>query len=152
MTSPLSGPWSQQTLDDFLAASKLPIRLSCIASDGFPRVVSLWYAYDSPCLLCATHQSSSLVKLLEKNSRVGFEISPDSPPYYGVRGQALAALSPLGESDLLERLLNSYLGETSSPFAHWLLSRSAEELVITLTPRRLYSWDYRERMTQANNK
>ena len=73
MTSLLSGPWDQQTLDDFLDNSTLPIRLSSIAADGFPRVVSLWYAYDAARLVCATHQSSSLVKLLEKNSRVGFE-------------------------------------------------------------------------------
>ena len=149
MTSLLSGPWDQHTLDDFLNNSTLPIRLSSIASDGFPRVVSLWYAYDAPCLVCATHQSSSLVKLLEKNARVGFEISPDAPPYYGVRGQATAALTPLGESDLLKHLLTRYVGDTSSPFARWLLSRSAEELVITLTPHRLYSWDYRERMTET---
>jgi hypothetical protein len=150
MTSSLSGPWDQQTLDDFLSNSALPIRLSCVASDGFPRVVSLWYAYDAPCLFCATHESSSLVKLLEKNPRVGFEISPNAPPYYGVRGQATAALEPLGESDLLKRLLTRYVGDTSSPFSRWLLSRSAEELVISLTPNRLYSWDYRQRMSDIN--
>ena len=150
MTSHLSGPWSQQTLDDFLSNSALPIRLSTVAPDGFPRVVSLWYAYDAPRLFCATQASSSLVKLLRKNPRVGFDISPDTPPYYGVRGQATAAMEPLGESDLLKRLLTRYVGDTGSPFSHWLLSRSAEELVISLAPHRLYSWDYRERMSDTN--
>lgn len=149
MTSFLSGPWGQQTLDEFLHNSTLPIRLSSIAADGFPRVVSLWYDYEAPCLVCVTHQSSSLVKLLKNNPRVGFEISPDAPPYYGVRGQATAALEPLGDSDLLKRLITRYVADTSTPFSRWLLSRSAEELVITLTPHRLYSWDYRQRMTEA---
>ncbi len=146
MTSILSGPWQQEAVDDFLADNTLPIRIASVAADGFPRVVSLWFEYEAPHLLCATHQTSVLAKLLQKNPRVGFEIAPDAPPYYGVRGQANAKLEPLGNGDLLERLVSRYVKDTTTEFARWLLSRSDEELVITLTPRRLYTWDYRERM------
>ncbi len=87
--------------------------------------------------------------MLEGNSSVGFEISGDSPPYHGIRGQGEAVLTPLNDSSLLRDLLLRYLGSLDSPFAQWLLSRSAEEMIITISPSRLFSWDYRERMSDA---
>lgn len=149
MTANLSGPWDQQQINDFLGSATLPIRLSCVASDGFPRVVSLWFLYRQGKFFCVTHQSSKLVKLLQKNNRVGFEMSPNSPPYYGVRGQGTATLQPLGKDPALAQLLERYIGEDSSDFSRWLLSRSAEELIISVTPHRIYSWDYRMRMADA---
>ena len=149
MSIKLSGPWSQQEIGSFLNSATLPIRLSTVAGDGFPRVISLWFLYRADKLYCVTHQSSKLVGLLRKNPRVGFEVAPDAPPYYGVRGQGTAELQPLGEDPALKQLVERYVGDTESSFARWLLSRSAEELIITIVPHRLYSWDYRERMAGA---
>lgn len=147
MTIDLSGPWQQPQIDEFLIGNNLPVRLSCNASDGFPRVISLWYQYADGTLFCVTHQSSKLIKILKNNNRVGFEISPNEPPYFGVRGQGTAHLQPLADSPILDQLLEKYVGDTDSSFAKWLLSRKAEELIISVRPHRLYSWDYRERMS-----
>ena len=147
MTIELSGPWQHQEIDQFLSGSALPVRLSCIASDGFPRVVSLWYQYAADTLYCVTHKSSKLIRLLEINNRVGFEVSPNTPPYCGIRGQGTAELNPLGESSLLQELVTRYVGDTESSFSRWLISRSADEIIVSVTPHRLYSWDYRKRMS-----
>jgi hypothetical protein len=88
-----------------------------------------------------------LITLLKNNNQVGFEISPNEPPYFGVRGQGTAQLQPLGESPILDDLLEKYVGDTDSSFAQWLISRKAEELIISVRPHRLYTWDYRERMS-----
>ena len=56
-----------------------------------------------------------------------------------------------GGAAMLERLLQRYLGGIDSTLAQWLLSRSEGELLITLTPRRLFSWDYRQRMAEASS-
>jgi nitroimidazol reductase NimA-like FMN-containing flavoprotein (pyridoxamine 5'-phosphate oxidase superfamily) len=146
MAIKLKGPWSLDEIDVFLSQANLPLRLACVGSDGFPRVVSLWYQYQGGTLYCVTHQDSKLVALLQADDKVGFEVAPNEPPYHGVRGQGRVALAPLESSSTLEDLLKRYLGSVESNLANWLLSRSDEELLITISPHRLFSWDYRERM------
>ena len=147
MSIKLSGPWDLEQIEEFLGDSTIPLRLSCNAADGFPRVISLWYAYEGQTLYCVTHESSKLVTLLQRNHRVGFDVSPDTPPYLGIRGQGSASLEPLGNNLMLEKFLMRYVGNLDSKFSQWLLSRSAEEVLITIKPHKLYSWDYRQRMS-----
>lgn len=149
MDASIKGPWSAGEIADFLQGCRYPMRLACVGADGYPRVVSVWFIYQQGQLMCASHGSSQLVALLRANGRVGFEIATNDPPYFGVRGQADASLSDSGGAAMLERLLQRYLGGVDSTLAQWLLSRSEGELLITLTPRRLFTWDYRQRMTEV---
>ena len=148
MTIEYAGAWQLPRIEAFLAESSFPVRLACVAADGYPRVVSLWYRYQGGRLFCVSHQNSSLVKLLKQRPQVGFEIAPNEPPYHGVRGQGVAELSPLTD-DTLQDLLQHYLGGTDSTLGRWLLSRSEEEVLITVEPHRFYSWDYRQRMSDV---
>ena len=150
MENILRGPWNQRQIDTYLSASSFPLRLSCVGADGFPRIASLWYRYEAGEIFCVTHCRSTMALLLQADGRVGFEISPNEPPYHGVRGQGRTTLYPLDKASLLEGLLEHYLGDTKSGLATWLLKRSDEEVVINISPTRLYSWDYRDRM--ANTK
>ena len=84
--------------------------------------------------------------MLRDNEKVGFEVSPNQPPYYGVRGQGIAELTNEGAGDVLEQLLQRYLGGSDSSLGNWLLSRRDEEVLISIEPQRLFSWDYRQRM------
>jgi hypothetical protein len=92
MALTLKGPWDKAQIDAFLHNSTFPLRLACVADDGFPRVVSVWYGYDGQHLRCVSHRSSQLVGLLQRCDRVGFELAPNEPPYHGVRGQGIATL------------------------------------------------------------
>ena len=147
MTVPINGPWEDQQLTEFLQTQLFPIRLASVGKDGFPRVLSLWYFYADGKLHCVSHRASVLIKILKNNNSVGFEVSPNDPPYFGARGQGVATLSSEGAGYSLEHLIQRYLGDGRSSLADWLLSRKAEELLITITPTRFHSWDYRERMT-----
>ncbi len=128
-----------------LTRCEYPIRLAVQTSDGFPRIVSLWFKYRQGLFYAVTHRSAWIVQHLQKNGQVGFEIATNKPPYKGIRGTARAALSPL-QDNLLEELIEHYLGNLDSDLACWLLSRKSDELVITITPRSVSSWDYSERM------
>jgi nitroimidazol reductase NimA-like FMN-containing flavoprotein (pyridoxamine 5'-phosphate oxidase superfamily) len=145
----IKGAWPQDEIYRFLDSSRYPLRLACVGGDGFPRVVSLWYHCAEGKLLCVTHKSAQLAALLDGRDKVGFEVAPNEPPYHGVRGQGTAEMQPLGENSTLEDLLDRYLGRRDSALAQWLLSRSRDELLITITPLRLFSWDYRQRMADA---
>lgn len=149
MTILIRGPWDQEEIDGFLGRAAYPIRLACNANDGFPRVVSLWYQYADGKLYCVTHGDSALARMLRRDGKVGFEVAPNDPPYHGVRGQGMVSLEPLGDRDTLKQLLDRYLGGTRSKLGDWLLSRSAEEVLVTIELSRLYCWDYRERMADA---
>ena len=141
-----SGPWNLEQIGEYLEGCTFPLRLSCVGEDGFPRVVSVWFSYGDGALRCVSHQSSQLVRLLERDQRVGFEVAPNEPPYCGVRGQGTVELARDEDGAMLTRLLEHYLGGTDSDLANWLLSRADGEMLITITPTRLFSWDYRSRM------
>jgi hypothetical protein len=63
-----------------------------------------------------------------------------------VRGQGVASLGADKDGEVLTQMLQRYLGGTDSKLGQWLLSRAADEVLITIKPQRLFSWDYRERM------
>jgi nitroimidazol reductase NimA-like FMN-containing flavoprotein (pyridoxamine 5'-phosphate oxidase superfamily) len=151
MTVQVKGPWSDRDIGEFLEAARIPMRLATVGRDGFPRVVSVWYLADGLSLQCVSHRDSQLVKLLRANDRIGFEVAPNEPPYHGVRGQGVATLSPLGDRDTLDNLIDRYLGGAESAVANWLLSRREEEMLISIEPLRLFSWDYRERMSDVRS-
>ena len=147
MAPALKGPWDKTEIDSFLQHSTFPLRLACVGEDGFPRVVSVWYVFDGQHFRCVSHRSSQLIGLLEGNDRVGFELAPNEPPYHGVRGQGTVQLSSAADGEVLRTMLQRYLGDTESKLASWLLSRVEDEILITIAPIRLFSWDYRERMS-----
>jgi hypothetical protein len=142
----VKGPWDLPTAEKWLQQCEFPIRLACNAQDGFPRVVSVWFLYRQGEFLCVSHRDSSLVKLLQASSRVGFEVSPNEPPYHGVRGQGTVSLGPEGAGEVLRSVIRRYLGDSNSSLADWLLSREEEEVLIRLSPQRFFTWDYRDRM------
>jgi nitroimidazol reductase NimA-like FMN-containing flavoprotein (pyridoxamine 5'-phosphate oxidase superfamily) len=149
MSVTLKGPWDKAQADAFLTGSTFPLRLACVAEDGFPRVVSVWYGYDGQTLHCVSHRSSQLVRMLQRCERVGFELAPNEPPYHGVRGQGIARLDADADGEVLGKLLQRYLGGADSKLGKWLLSRAEDEVLISIEPLRLFSWDYRERMADV---
>ena len=77
------------------------------------------------------------------------DLAPNEPPYYGVRGQGIARLETDADAAVLTELMQRYLGRTESKLGNWLLSRADDEVLITIEATRLFSWDYRDRMSQA---
>ncbi len=140
-----SSPWNEPQVEAFLHDFVAPLRLA-VESESGPRLCSLWYEYADGQLLCATRRQSQVARLLAADPRCAFELSPNEPPYYGVRGQGEARLSRDGAEALLGRLIDRYLGDRESSLARWLLGRSADEVVVAIRPRWISCWDYRARM------
>jgi len=142
----ITGPWSHNEIESFLASAIIPVRLSVISTSGWPIIVSLWFLYENGHLNCATRSSSKIARLLTGRPRVAFEVSGETPPYYSIRGQGLASLSADKDAVLLSRLADRYLGDERAQFRQWLLEGSKNEVAIRITPLRIMSWDYRKRM------
>lgn len=145
-----AGRLDRDRVEAFLQTSRYPVRLGCLGGDGYPRVVSVWYLYRNGQLYCATHRSARLISYLRDAQRVGFEVAPNEPPYYGVRGTADVRITQLGDDPVFDQLIEKYLGDAHSTLARWLLSRRSDEMLLAITPRTLSSWDYRERMRDVS--
>lgn len=143
------GPWSPERIERFLEAFRAPVRIACNGASGHPVLASLWFVPLEGRLWCATQRTASVVSHLARDPRCAFEISVESPPYCGVRGQALATLHEDRGEEILRTLIERYVGDSSSRLPALLLARVEHETSIAIEPQTLVSWDYRERMGDA---
>jgi hypothetical protein len=132
------GPWSPERIERFLEEIRAPIRLACNGASGHPVLASLWFIPLDGKLWCATQRRASVVSHLSRDPRCAFEVSVESPPYRGVRGQGLATLHEDRGEEILRVLIDRYLEDSTS-----------RETGIAIEPQTLVSWDYRERMGDA---
>jgi hypothetical protein len=143
-----SGPWSVERVGSYLNEMVIPVRLGCVSQAGWPLVLSLWYLHRGGEIWCSTQQGSRIASVLADSPRCAFEIAADTPPYRGVRGRGVASVEREPPAELLPTLIRRYLRDESSSLARWLLSRRSSEVAIRVTPSRMHSWDYTERMKQ----
>jgi len=141
-----SSAWSLPEIEGFLEGCVIPVRLACLTSRREPIVLSLWYLYEDGALWCATQKTAKVAKFLQNHPVCGFEISPETPPYKGVRGQGEVTLSAERGPEILLRLIDRYLGRRDSDFARWLINRGSSEVAIGIRPRWLTAWDFSSRM------
>lgn len=144
-----TGPWSAEGAAAFLDSFRAPLRLAVHTASGYPLLCSLWFLRDRDRLLCATKADSKVARSLAKEPRCGFELAPNEPPYFGIRGQGRATLGRDGAPELLGQLIDRYLGDRSSKLAAWLLANTEDEVIVSIEMDRLASWDYRQRMTDS---
>lgn len=143
------GPWSRREAQRFLDGTRVPIRLACNGTSGHPVLASLWYLPDDGRLWCATQRSASLITLLSRDARCAFDVSVETAPYRGVRGQGLATLHDDRGEEILCKLIDRYLSDSKPRLARSLLARGATETAIAIAPHTLVSWDYTERMGES---
>jgi hypothetical protein len=137
------------SVETFLHESRIPLRLSCLMTSGWPVVLSLWFLFEEGSIYCATQENAKVVSFLVSGPRCSFEVAADEPPYCGVRGRALATIDRDRGDEILERLLFRYLGGTDNPLAGALQQRSGPEVAIRLDPQNFYTWNFTERMANS---
>ncbi|MEX1666299.1 pyridoxamine 5'-phosphate oxidase family protein [Zhongshania arctica] len=130
----------------FLSTQSSPIRLAVIDDDGFPIVCSLWFILNEDHILCASHASAKIIRVLKKNPNCAFEVSINEMPYKGVRGKAIASLEKDSDGLVLGQLLERYVGNSQPSLTKWLLSRSQDEYAIRLEIKTMSTWDFSARM------
>lgn len=140
----ISGPWDQTRIDEYLASATIPLRLAS-AGRSSPMVQSMWFAWSDRRLWCATQEDAVIVRRLRADNRCGFEVAGDQPPYRGVRGSGTAEIVTERAEPVLRSLLDRY--RPPEGLQQWLLSRLATEVAIAITPTRLTTWDFTERMS-----
>ena len=133
----------------FISDTKIPIRVAFIKPKGTPSVISLWFEQINGKIYCATQKSAKIVSYLQKNPVCGFEIAADKPPYKGIRGEGTVKILKDKGIDILEILMDKYLEEKESTLSKYLKTNSNTEVAIEITPQKIHSYDYSERMKDA---
>jgi general stress protein 26 len=141
-----SGPWNVAEIESWLSSTVVPLRLATSGRNG-PLVQSLWFDFGDDSIWCATQADSVLVQRIMRDPHVGWEVSPDLPPYRGTRGKGTAELihDSAEVEAVLTRLVDRY-GQSGTSLAEWLLGRIDSEVVVRIGDLRVSSWDYRPRM------
>lgn len=143
--------WTVDQVESLLASYRIPLRVAARDAAGFPLLCSLWFEYRGGGIHCATQRTAAIARSLAHDPRCAFELAPNEPPYYGVRGRGRASISSDGAEQVLGRLVDRYLGDRESDLARWLMDRCADEVVISIEIDRITSWDYRGRMRDAGS-
>jgi nitroimidazol reductase NimA-like FMN-containing flavoprotein (pyridoxamine 5'-phosphate oxidase superfamily) len=136
----------------YLSEIKIPIRLACITDTGWPLVTSLWFVFMNQKLYCSTQRTAKVIEFLSQNPRCGFEVASDQPPYRGVRGKGRVKLSEEMGPKVLRTLMDRYYIKKDSTLGKFLLSNLDNETAIEIEPIRIFTWDYSDRMKDANIK
>lgn len=131
--------------DQIISDVKIPIRIAFINPDGMPNIISLWYEQIDSKIYCATQKTAKIVSYLQINPKCGFEIATDKPPYKGVRGNGIAKITDNG-NEILDILIDKYLGDKESTLSKFLRDNSKKEVAIEITPQKIFNYDYTKRM------
>lgn len=132
-----------------ISDSKIPIRIAFLKPDGVPNIISLWYEEIEGKIYCATQKTAKIVSYLEKNPNCGFEIAADKPPYKGTRGSGVAKIVDEKGEEILEILMDKYLGKKESNLSKILKNNAKKEVAIEITPQQVFHYDYSVRMKGA---
>jgi len=132
-----------------ISDSKIPIRIAFLKPDGVPNIISLWYEEIEGKIYCATQKTAKIVSYLEKNPNCGFEIAADKPPYKGTRGSGVAKIVDEKGEEILEILIDKYLGKKESNLSKILKNNAKKEVAIEITPQQVFHYDYSVRMKGA---
>lgn len=138
--------WSAPRVEEFFRSYVAPLRVAVQTESGFPLLLSLWFQYEDGKLLCATKGDSRVAQCLRRDPRCAFELAPNEPPYFGVRGRGKAGLASEGAVELLGGLIDRYLGSRDSDLAGWLLRNAEDEVAISIDIEWMIAWDYSNRM------
>ena len=135
-----------QNLEIQVPKEKIPIRISFMKSSGFPSVVSLWYTHADGKIYCAVQRTAKVISFIQNNPKCGFEIAGDMPPYKGLRGEGTVKILHDKGKEVLEILIEKYLGAKESTLSRFLRDNSKNEVAIEIIPQKIHSYDYSERM------
>ena len=142
--------WNAGEVESYLAASRNPLRLS-VSSEDCPLIVPLWFMHDDAGFWCATKRHSFIARTIGSSAACGFDISDNTMPYRGVRGQGRVMIVEDDGERVLHALVDRYLPSSESDFARWLQAGVINEVAILIRPEWMTAWDFSQRMRSVVN-
>ena len=140
---------SQPEIDEFLANSKILLRLGTVDLKGDPMIHPVWYHYMNGKLYLMTYKNSLKVRNMNRKNAVYFSVDTEATPTKpnrGVKGKGTAAIvHDAGESlSISEKIVTKYLGNADSGLGKGMMDevRKGSEVLVEISPRYFSTWDY----------
>lgn len=133
---------SKKEREEFLTATRVGI--VSISEDGRgPVTVPVWYQYDpGGSLRFVTGGTSKKAHVLKSVDRASFCVQTEDAPYSYVSIEGPATTEPATYAPIKEMAIR-YLGEEMGA-AYLAMTHPGDSLLVTITPRRWWSVDYRK--------
>lgn len=129
-----TGAWSRREAAAFLNEATIPLRLACRTPSGRLWVVSLWFRHRDGGFECATAADADVVRFLQSDPGVAFEVSTNEPPYRGVRGNGTASVLSEGARNWWRRCWSGTSGAPTRNSPGGCSTRTARRSGFASTP------------------
>src|SRR3989442_15677066 len=140
---------SQPEIDEFLANSKILLRLGTVDLKGDPMIHPVWYHYMNGKLYLMTYKNSLKVRNMNRKNAVYFSVDTEATPTRpnkGVKGKGTATIvKDLGKSvSVSEKIVTKYLGSVDSGLGKGMMDevRRGSEVLVEISPSYFSTWDY----------
>ena len=140
---------SQPEIDEFLANSKILLRLGTVDLKGDPMIHPVWYHYTNGKLYLMTYKNSLKVRNMNRKNAVYFSVDTEATPTKpnkGVKGKGTATIvKDAGKSvSISEKIVTKYLGSVDSGLGKGMMDevRRGSEVLVEISPSYFSTWDY----------
>ena len=142
----LQHPASQELLH-----SKIPARLAYIATDGTPRVISIWFHWNGSDFVMGTPPKAPKLKALAKNPRVSLTIDDNTFPHKVLLVRGTARLETIdGIAPEYAMAAERYFGPEQGPAWIATMGKMVSSMVrVTITPDWVGLLDFQTRFPSA---
>lgn len=140
---------SQPEIDQFLADSKIILRLGTTDDKGDPIIHPLWYHYMNNKLYIMTYRNTLKVRNTNRKKTVYFSVDTEATPTKpnkGVKGKGTATIvtDPEKSVSVSEKIVTKYLGDSNSGLGKGIMDavRKGSEVLVEIMPSYFSPWDY----------
>ncbi len=127
---------------EFVAAPRIAI-LGTINTDGTPALNPVWYSYASGTFRVIVPTRSYYGRNIARDPRITICVQKEEPPYRAVvaRGSGVIEMEGAGIGPVLRQFAIRYFGDEAGN-AYADANDGTRDILVSLTPDRVGSWDY----------
>ncbi|MEE9198725.1 MAG: PPOX class F420-dependent oxidoreductase [Dehalococcoidia bacterium] len=127
-------------IDEFLRGKRIAV-LATVGKGGAPHITSMWYGYDGESISFWSGWGAIKTRNIQRDGRVSVLVDVDQEPYRGVRIDGTARVEESNVREQAYAIARRYVGHKGGTE---YVDQSGDEpgVIIKVTPRRFYSWDY----------
>ncbi len=140
---------SQPEIDQFLADSKIILRLGTIDAKDDPIIHPVWYHYMNNKLYFMSYRNTLKVRNINRKKTVYFSVDTEATPTKpnkGIKGKGTATIvKDFGESvSIAEKIVTKYLGDPNTGLGKGIMDavRKGSQVLVEITPSYFSTWDY----------
>jgi len=147
---PLDPNFAEDPVVRDLLASATLMRLAYVAADGQPRVVPIWYGYESGEFFVVTGPRADKVRHISQRPKVSFTVDSDRPPYRVLLVDGMATVEAVeGMAPEYPGIVRRFLGPGADAYLGRMEGRVKRQVRIRIRPTSVRILDFVKRSPKS---